>query len=107
MRHLQGVPWFEHKFIFVPMHLDDWFHWVSFVIDLEASKYSCYDPKQVHSSSAVFLSDHQIVKVASLSPFVSLQNDHTTTMQRLADWVQHQAAHDKAPEKGASSFEFL
>ncbi|KAL0030159.1 hypothetical protein WJX77_000669 [Trebouxia sp. C0004] len=75
----KGVPWYQHRKIFVPINLKDEFHWIAAVIDLEHNIITSYD---------------------------SLQNAQTERMQILAQWIAEQSALEPhAPKYKASDFQ--
>lgn len=51
--YLDGKLWYDHKYLFVPVHLHDQFHWISIWLDLENKTVSCYDSLRHDSTSQV------------------------------------------------------
>ena len=45
--YTQGVPWYQHRKIFVPINIHDKFHWICAVIDLQQMTITCYDSLEV------------------------------------------------------------
>lgn len=52
--YLKGRPWYDHKYIFVPMFLTGASEWIVFLLNLETKSITCYDPLPSQNADKVY-----------------------------------------------------